>query len=180
MKLSEQIKAAAELLREQGVDSTIDTERTTQEAYDRAVKAERSGEVIGEGAVPRGIDEPPVTVDIWHDNWVTDVGTIQMESDTPSEVVASTYLWRNRVVRSVIIFRFVESDDFYSHSTVVMPEGGNHPPEQVTRLVDAVRNVVNFNCIDIEDLHTKYGSPSVVRRPRRPTSVADMGDEIPF
>lgn len=93
---------------------------------------------------------------------------VWLKAEATTAKIVDTYLLRNEYRRSVIIFKFLNRDH-PDWSTVVMPVGVAKP-EEVSSLVDAVRNVVEFNAVVIDDLWD---------RPKIPAFLADE-DQVPF
>lgn len=80
--------------------------------------------------------------------------SIWLSPSTPTVEIASRYMRRNRHYRSVIIFKADTHDDVGS-STVVMPNACADF-EEITSLIVAVRNVVRFDSILIDDLISDF------------------------
>lgn len=85
--------------------------------------------------------------------------SISLSPSTTTVEIASRYMRRNRHYRSVIIFKANTNEDFGS-STVVMPNAGACF-EEITSLIVAVRNVVRFDSILIDDLISDHSSVQV-------------------
>lgn len=80
---------------------------------------------------------------------------IRLEASAITEGIADAYFRRNKVKRSVIIFQ-IDGGDYPGSSTVIMPDA-TADENQVFDLVEAVRKIVTFDHIFIDDL---YDQPS--------------------
>lgn len=99
-----------------------------------------------------------------------------MEMDTDSKQIAEAYLRRNQTRRSVILFKERE-DEFAGSSTVLMPNATSKE-EEIIELVDAMRKIVQFNKIKIDDLWPEPEKHTV--EADLPTAREVFNSNLPF